>query len=87
MSNESISTVKSFLVQAAAGILAAAVGALVTVPEQALQLNSLALGLLSIPIFLALGAAALFLYSVYLIIRVLEGIVSHLDLFDIDGPG
>ena len=75
-------SIKSFLIQAGAGVVASAVAALFTVPDQQLQLSSLALGIASIPIFLALAAGSLFLYGLYLIIHVIDLIATKLHLFD-----
>jgi hypothetical protein len=85
MSDGRFSSLKSFLIQAAAGVVAAAVGALITVPDQKMELGVLALGLAAIPLFMLLGAAAVGLYGIFLAIKVLDLILTKLDFFDIDG--
>lgn len=75
---------KSFLLQVASGVLVAALTSSQAIPNQELHLSSLALGFLSIPIFLALGYAAAALGSLYLLITVLDAVFVHLDWFD--GP-
>jgi hypothetical protein len=84
MSGQRFASFKSFLVQAAAGVVAAGVGALIFVPDQKLELGSLAIGLLSIPLFLALGALASALYGFYLIIRIVEAIAVKFNILDLD---
>jgi hypothetical protein len=68
--------IKSFLIQASAGVLASAVTAYLTVPEQQLYLGSLAFGLLIIPLSLFLGGIGAWLFGLYLMIKVIDMIIT-----------
>lgn len=76
--------VTNFLVEVAAGVTVSAIGVYFISPETSVELSVLAVGLISIPIFMFLGAAAVFLYGLYLVVKVLDWIATHLGLFDVD---
>lgn len=82
MSSSFLAGTKSFLINTGAGVASAAILALFTMPEQSLQLNSLALGLLSIPIFLAMGSLAIVIYGLYLVIKIIDAVATHIGIFD-----
>ncbi len=77
-----LADIKSFLIQAAAGILSSAVVALITIPDKNLELGSLALGVVSIPIFFALGELAISIYGILIIIKIVDVVATKLHLFD-----
>ncbi len=74
--------VKSFLVQVASGVLASAIFALFTIQDEQLHMSTLALGIISIPIFLALASLASGFYFVYIIIRIVDVILTKLNFFN-----
>ena len=67
-----LAKVKSFLVSVASSILASAIFALFTIPDEQLHLSDFALGVISIPIFLALAAFSSGIYGIYLIIKLVD---------------
>jgi hypothetical protein len=80
------SNLKSFLIQAAAGVAAAAITAFLGAPEQQLQFGTLAVGLIAIPLFLLGGVGAIFLYGLYLVVHIVEVLATKLDIIDmVDG--
>lgn len=80
-------SVKSFLIQAAAGVAAAAVAALLAAPDQQIHLGTLAMGLIALPLFLLAGASAVFLYGLYLVIHVVEVVATKLHIIDMIDAG
>jgi len=76
------SEIKSFLIQAGAGVLASAITAYLAVPEQQLNLGSLALGIVAIPLFLLLGAVGVGLYGLFVVINLIDVIATKIGIFD-----
>lgn len=83
-SENNSSTLKSIVVQTASGILIAAIAAFLGLPEQNIDLGSLSMGLLAIPMFVLLGGVALALYLLYGVIHMVDAIATKLDVLDVD---
>jgi hypothetical protein len=80
-----VKTIKSWITNIVLGLISSAIFAFLIAPDQQVQLGSLAVGLISIPIALALAAAAVALYAIYAIVHLVEVIAVKtgvLDLFD-----
>jgi len=75
---------KSFLIQAGAGFLASALAAWATIPGQNIELGTLALGIIAIPVFLGLAAIGCSLYGLFIVIKIVDAIATKLHLFDVD---
>lgn len=74
--------IKSFFVQTGAGVLASAITAYFAIPEQQLDLGSLALGIFAVPLFLFLGAIGIGLYGLFALIHLIDVIATKIGIFD-----
>jgi hypothetical protein len=75
---------KSFLIQAGAGFLASAAAAWLTIPGQNIELGTLAIGIIVIPIALGLAVIGCSLYGVFVVIKVVDAVATKMHLFDAD---
>ena len=75
-------TIKSWITNIVLGLISSAIFAFLIAPDQQVQLGSLALGVIAIPLAFMLGSAALVIYSLYLIIRIVEIVAVKLHILD-----
>ena len=69
------------------GLVASAIAAYAVAPDTNVDLGNIGLTILAIPLFMALGAGAIALYSLYMLANLVELLavkIGILDLFDGD---
>ncbi len=71
------------LIEIATGIVTTALCAYLFAPQAQVELGTIAAGVIAVPIFILLACVSAGLYSLFLIVRVIELIATKLDLFDI----
>jgi hypothetical protein len=64
------------------GVISSAIYAFLFAPDQQVQLGSLSTHIMTIPLFFLLGAAALALFGLYLIVHLIEILAVKLHILD-----
>ncbi len=72
---------KARAIEIGTGLISSAIFAILVLPDEQVNLGSLGLGLIAIPVFLILIIGSLGFYFIYALMRIIEMILTKLEVF------